>query len=270
MDDKVARLAELVRQAGTTRHVSSSEAGRNRFTRIIDRALLWIRRYAPPVHWLGAGLLGSALFGYARLVARTSRLIAAGPCRWPDLPAGCVLALWHGSAPSLLAAIASLRSRSKFVILVATEPRGDALAVLFRLLGLRVVRGDWEHHGWPAVKRLAELVAEGACAVITPDGGGPRRVARAGAIVLAAAARVPLVVVGADCRPAIVERRKWDQPRNPVPFSRIAISIQEPVRFDEFEDAAAMESARLELQQALDRAHQLARRAVGFSAETGS
>lgn len=265
MDDKIERLAELVRRAGTTPHVSPSEAGRNRFTRTIDVALLWIRRHATPVHWLAAALLGAGLFAYAWLVARTSRLIAVGPRRWPDFPAGCVLALWHGSAPSILGAIAGTKSRPRLVILVATEPRGDALAVLFRLLGLDVVRGDWEHHGWPAMKRIAELVADGACAVITPDGGGPRGVARAGAIVLAAAARVPLVVLGADCRPAVVERRKWDQSRNPVPFSRIVIATEEPIRFDEFEDAAAMEAARLELQHSLERAHQQARQALGFT-----
>ena len=112
---------------------------------------------------------------------------------------------------------------------MATEPRGDLLAVLCRLLGVEVVRGDWEHQGWPAVQRIAERVAAGACAIMTPDGGGPRRVARPGALVLAAAAAAPLVVLGADCRPAFSERRKWDQQRTPVPFGRIAVAIQAPV-----------------------------------------
>ncbi len=208
---------------------------------------------------------------YAWLVARTSRLNAVGEQRkWPDFPAGCVLAVWHGSAPSLLGAIAKTESHQKLVVMVATEPRGDALAVLFRFLGVQVVRGDWEHKGWPAVKRMAELVAGGACAIITPDGGGPRRVARAGAIVLATAARVPLVVVGAECQPAIVERHKWDQPRNPMPFGRIAISIEEPAVFQGLENAAAMEAARLELQQALDRAHRQACQALGLTEETSA
>ncbi len=264
MDDKVARLAELVRQAGTTRHVSASEAGRNRLTRTIDRALLWVRRYAWPLHWLAVTLLGAGLFLYTWLVARTSKLIGVGACAWPDFPPGCVLAIWHGSAPSLLGAIASLKPRQKLVIMVATEPRGDLLAVLFRWLGVEVVRGDWEHHGWPAVKRIAELVTGGACAIITPDGGGPRLVARPGALVLAAAAAVPLVVLGADCRPAFTLWRKWDQPRNPVPFGRIAVAIHEPVLLDDFENAAAMETARLELQRALDQAHQEACRALGL------
>ena len=139
--------------------------------------------------------------------------------------------------------------------------------VLCRLLGLRVIRGDWEHRGWPAVRRMATAVAEGTCAVITPDGGGPRRTARAGALVLAAAANVPLLAIGADCRPSIREPHKWDKPRNPLPFGRIAISIEEPLHLDEFHDPSDLESARLRLEQALEDANCKARHALGLTPE---
>jgi lysophospholipid acyltransferase (LPLAT)-like uncharacterized protein len=137
--------------------------------------------------------------------------------------------------------------------------------VLCQLLGFRVIRGDWEHHGWDAVERTAELVSQGACALTTPDGGGPRRVARPGALVLAAAAMAPLLAIGADCRPALREPRKWDKPRNPVPFGQIAISISEPLHGPEFEDAAVVESARTSLERELQEASNQARRALGIS-----
>ncbi|MBZ5611401.1 MAG: hypothetical protein LAP38_24325, partial [Acidobacteriia bacterium] len=147
---------------------------------------------------------------------------------------------------------------------VATEPRGDSLMILCRLLGLEVIRGDWEHHGWHSVLRLAQLAAGGACVIITPDGGGPRRVARAGALVLAAAAGVPLVATGAECHPALREPHKWDQPRNPVPFTRLAISMEPPLEFSDFEDTAAMEAARRRLEEALNEATTQARGALGL------
>jgi hypothetical protein len=159
----------------------------------------------------------------------------------------------------LLVAIAKAKPRVRLAVLISTEPRGDSLGVLCRLLGLHVVRGDWEHHGWPSVVRLAELAASGSCILITPDGGGPRRKARAGALVLAAASGVPLVAIGVDCEPALTEPRKWDQPRNPVPFCHIAISVEQPLHFTDFEDAAALESARVRLEQALNQAHSHAR-----------
>jgi lysophospholipid acyltransferase (LPLAT)-like uncharacterized protein len=83
--------------------------------------------------------------------------------------------------------------------------------------------------------------------------------------VLAAAAGVPLVAIGAECRPAIPEPHKWDQPRNPLPFGRVAISIEEPAHLEEFRDASDIESARLRLEQALDHAHQKARQALGLT-----
>ncbi|HEY7547226.1 MAG TPA: hypothetical protein VID27_20195, partial [Blastocatellia bacterium] len=70
---------------------------------------------------------------------------------------------------------------------------------------------------------------------------GPRQVAKVGAVALASATGVPLVAVGADCRPAIFERHKWDQARTPLPFGRIAITIGQARRFPVFIDAASVE-----------------------------
>ncbi|HYL38721.1 MAG TPA: hypothetical protein VEV17_22580 [Bryobacteraceae bacterium] len=265
MTEKIERLAELVRHTPAAHHPSARAVGRNAFTRAVDHVLLWIRHRVPPLHWLGAALSGLALYIYACLAGKTSRIVAAGARKWPDIPERSVLAIWHDSAPSLLAAIASRKPPARLVILIATEPRGDSLHILCRLLGMRVVRGDWGHRGWPSVAHLAELAAGGACVLITPDGGGPRRTARAGALVLAAAAGVPLIAIGADCHPALSEPHKWDQPRNPPPFCRIAISIQPPLDFADFENAAALESARLQLEQALNEAHSQARRELGLS-----
>lgn len=266
MTEKIARLAELMRHAPTTRHVRARAAGRNAFTRGIDAAILWIRRYAPPLHWLGASLSGVALFMYAWLVARTSRLIVEGEPAWPDVPGSSVLAVWHDSAPSLFVALAKRKPRATMAIMIATEPRGDSLTVLCRLLGLQVIRGDWEHHGWPSVVRLADQIAAGACAVITPDGGAPRRLARAGALVLAAAAGASLIPIGADCHPAFSEPHKWDKPRNPLPFGRIAICTGTALKLDDFADTAALESARLRLEQALKASSDRARQALGLPA----
>jgi len=199
-------------------------------------------------------------------VARTSRLTTAGAQAWPDVPDRGVLAIWHDSAPSLLVALAKRKPRAEVAIMVATEPRGDSLSILCRLLGLRVIRGDWEHHGWRSVTRLANQISAGACAVITPDGGAPRRLARPGALVLAAAAGVPLIPIGADCHPALREPHKWDQPRNPLPFGHIAICIDPELKIDDFPDAAALESARLRLEQALNASSDRARNALGLPA----
>ena len=108
------RLAAVTRIAvnldtDASRTVALQE--RNRWTRFIDRLTQAARRYLAPIHWMGAATLALALFLYARLAALTIRLKAIGIVSWPDVPRGCVLALWHGCAPSLLVAIAARRPR---------------------------------------------------------------------------------------------------------------------------------------------------------------
>lgn len=238
--------------------------GRNAWTRFIDKLLAAIRRKTRPVHTAGATLSAILLFLYARLTARTIRLLTQGGRRcWPYLPVPCVITLWHGCAPSLLAAIVKERPARSLAIMVARDPRGDCLALVCRLLGLRVVRGESGEGGWAALSELAREIMSGSCVIVTADGGGPAREAKMGAVALASATGAPLLPLGADCRPAINERRKWDRARNPIPFGQVAIALSEPLRFPAFTDAASLERARKLTQGALDDALQAASVAVG-------
>lgn len=149
-------------------------------------------------------------------------------------------------------------------LLVSNDARGDCIALFCRWLGFEIVRGDAQGGGWKALTEMANQVHNGAGALITPDGGGPPFFARVGAAALASAAGRPLIPVGADCSPSVFEGHKWDKPRNPLPYGRIAVACGEPLTFPPFEDAAALERARQQLQEALDRAAVEARGALGF------
>lgn len=232
---------------------TGKELGRNFFTRTLDVGFALVRKYAPPVHWLGAALSATTLFLYVRLVAFTGRLLTMGQIRWPDVPAPCVLALWHRDAPSLLVAFAKRRPHARTVIMIARDPRGDYIALLCRLIGLGVVRGGSEEGGWDALLQLAHELTDGACVILTADGGGPARIAKVGAVALASTVGVPLIPLAADCHPAIEERHKWDAARNPVPFCSLTISIGPSRRFDFFEDLSSVEQARAWLEEALNR-----------------
>jgi lysophospholipid acyltransferase (LPLAT)-like uncharacterized protein len=238
--------------------------GRNRLTRTIDFVLVFIRRYLPPLHWIGIRWLAGCMYVYARVLAATARIVTAGAYPWPQIPPGSVLAFWHGSAPSLLAAFAAHKPQAPVKLMVSRDPRGDCVALFSRWLGFEAVRGDAEHGGWRALIEIATAVSQGAIALIAPDGGGPPGFARAGIAILASAAHAALIPVGAKCRPSIIERRKWDAQRNPLPFARIAVVCGEPLRFPRLEDAASIETSRAALQQALDHASGQAREALGL------
>lgn len=235
---------------------------RNLFTRAVDRVFLLTRTYFPPLHIACAAISAAILFVYAWILALTVRLVSVGEVRWPEFPAGSVLAVWHGSAPSVLVALRAQIPGVPIAIMVACDARGDCLAWLCRLLGLRVVRGDSDHGGWEALCALAQEVERGACALITADGGGSAREAKVGAVALASATGMPLVALGADCRPAIFERHKWDAARTPLPFSRLAIAVGKSRRLQPFGEADEVEAARLSLTAALTSASDLCRQVL--------
>ena len=262
---EITRLTALRRRSKTISSAEFHKVGRNRVTRTVDITLELIRRFLPPIHWVAVRFLALLLYGYARAVRATSKIVTVGSYRWPDFPKGSVLAIWHGSAPSLLVAFSARRPSMPVKLMVSRDARGDCVALFCRWLGFEVVRGDAEHGGWKALIEIANEVREGAAALISPDGSGPPFVARVGAAALASAVGVPLIPVGADCSPSVFERHKWDDVRNPLPYGRIAVACSEPLVFRSFEDAASLENARSQLQDALDRAANKARGALGFS-----
>lgn len=250
--DRLAHLAELMAATHSYARASTKQAGRNSFTRLVDNGFALVRKYAPPLHVASSFLTAIVFFVYARIVAFTARLKSSGASAWPDVPAPCVLALWHGDAPSLLVALAKRRPPTRVAIMVAGDPRGDFLAFLCRMSGLEVVRGSDDHGGWTALTELAQALTQGACVIITVDGGGPARVAKPGAMALASAAGVPLVPISADCHPAIQETRKWDTARNPVPFCSLTVIVGPAQRLDYFNDLASLEQARSRLEKTLN------------------
>lgn len=259
---EISRLSDIHRYLHPTPARELHNIGRRRVTRTIDAVLEFNRRWLPPLHWITVRFLALLLYGYAYAVASTVRFTTLGSYRWPNIPAGSVLAVWHGNAPSLLAAFAALRPKVPLTLMVASDPRGDCIAVFCRWLGLKIVRGDAEHGGWQALNEIAQELCDGSAALISPDGSGFPLVARIGAAALASGAGAPLIPVGADCAPAVFERHKWDHARNPLPFGRIAIACGAPLTFPPLEDAASMSRARQQLQDALEFAAEQARCAL--------
>lgn len=250
--DRLALIARLGAFSNSTAHLDSEERGRNLWTRMVDSVFGFVRSYATPLHWLGIVLTATVLFIYARLVALTARLKTSGELLWPNVPAPSVLALWHQDAPSLFIAFAKRRPAARTLIMVASDPRGDFIALLCRMLGLGVVRGDSEHGGWNAINELAEELSRNACVIITADGDGPARIAKVGAVALASATGVPIVPLSADCHPAIQESHKWDAARNPVPFSSLHVWLGEPTKLEPLVDLESIERARSWLEETLN------------------
>lgn len=253
VNDRLARIVNLKATDESEEH-SDESMGRNWFTRTLDASFRFISRHVRPLHVLGRTLTAVIFYIYARVVAVTARLTTSGELTWPNLPAPSVVALWHGNAPSLLVAFAMRRTAAPAVILVASDPRGDYLALLCRMVGFEVVRTDGRHGGWSELTELAKKLKQGACVIITADGGGPARIAKWGAVALASATGVPLVPLAADCTPALQQSHKWDDARNPLPFSSVSVWLGIPRTFEPFNDKESIERACNWLEETLNRA----------------
>ena len=246
------RIIERLVSTSAPQSPPEKDIGRNRWTRILDSFFDLVRNHVPPLYSIGAGISAFIIFIYARLVALTIRLVTTGHFRWPNIPDRCVLALWHGDAPSLLVAFAARRPSVELAILIAPDPRGDFVAFICSMLGLTVIRGGGEEGGWEGLIDLARKIELGASVIITTDGGGPAHEVKVGALALASAAHAPLVPLSADCYPAIAERRKWDAARNPVPFGKVAVAMGEPLNIELLSELEMIEKNRQSLQLALE------------------
>ena len=248
------RLAFISQLLPPSTKLADKDLGRNVLTRTLDTAFALVRTYLPPLHWFLAAMTATVLFLYVQMVVVTARLVTTGSLVWPHVPTPSVLALWHRDAPSLLVAFAKRRPHARTVIMIARDPRGDYLALLCRLIGLGVVRGGSEEGGWDALLQLAHELTDGACVILTADGGGPARIAKVGAVALASSVGVPLIPLAADCHPAIEERHKWDAARNPLPFGNLTVLLGPARRFAPLMELSSIEEARSWLEVALNRA----------------
>ena len=134
------------------------------------------------------------LAGIARLWLATLRIrmVTADGRVHPADPAVSryVYAFWHE------AMLAPLATRPKAQVLISQATDGELIAQIIQRLGLGVIRGSTARNGSQA---LLEMIRGGNSThlAITPDGPrGPRRELKAGLIMVAAQAQIPIVPIG--------------------------------------------------------------------------
>jgi lysophospholipid acyltransferase (LPLAT)-like uncharacterized protein len=156
-----------------------------------------------------------------------------------------VLVFWHGTQWPLLA----WRRRGRTVVLVSLSRDGSMQARALAVQGLRVVRGSSSRGGARGLAAVVRAMRQdGADAAFAIDGPrGPRGVVKGGAVVAARAAGAVLVPVTGLVTSGIVLRRAWDRFTIAWPFTRVDVTLGEPV------DPAIASDPRAEIERALHR-----------------
>jgi len=155
------------------------------------------------------------------------------------------------------------RDRAGGVVMVSRSRDGDLIADTVERFGMRAVRGSSGHGGRAALDLMADALNHDhvSAGVIVDGPRGPALEAKAGVIELARITGLPIVPGTWWCKP-MARVKTWDRTIVPLPFSRIAFAFAEPLFVEPDADAAAVETARVELTRRLGEARHRAQAAV--------
>lgn len=212
---------------------------------------------------------GFLLASYGRLVRRTNPAIyepAAGFFDPLDNNRAVIVALWHGE--HFLAPLLG-RKGDRLTPLVSYHRDGEILARAGRHFGVTYLRGSGdngkEFHRKKAIQAFTGMLRElksGGSVIVTADVPKVSRVARLGIVTLAKYSQCPIVPV-AMATSRLIRLSNWDRTAFGLPFGRMGIARGSEIHVPRDADDAALESARSEVENALnvatERAYAIAR-----------
>ncbi len=217
----------------------------------------------------GQETIGFLLAKYVQLVHSTSRITTI-PEDIDALVAGqtpLICAMWHGQ--HLMMSFAWPDAIDRIAALISRHEDAGAQAAALQRLGVTPVRGSggpadraYYKGGFPAMRELLRQLESGASVALTADVPKRARVAGLGIVTLARLSGRPIAPT------AVVTSRRlqfdtWDRASLGLPFSRAVVVVGDLIRVQADADDAALERARLQVQEGLDEAHRRAYAMVG-------
>jgi lysophospholipid acyltransferase (LPLAT)-like uncharacterized protein len=165
-----------------------------------------------------------------------------------------IMCFWHNRILGIT--LAFLRHypdnvRKGVNVLTSASRDGEILAQVMGQLGMDAVRGSTSRRGSRAVRELVDLVEEGHDVAITPDGPrGPRYAFGPGAISLAQLTGTPITPVHAKFS-RCVRMKTWDGFIIPLPFSKVSVTVDDPIYVPRKLDDEEFEAARSQVETQL-------------------
>ena len=176
-----------------------------------------------------------------------------------------VFAFWHEGLFVVAWHMWQLLKRGvNATFLISPSADGELGTMILARFGSRAVRGSARRSGAAALRGLNRAIRDRSQSpAIAIDGSkGPRRVCKAGAIMAARMAGVPIVPVGFAARRAW-RARSWDRHLVPHPGSEVVIMVGEPFEVEKKMDGDALEECRRELEARVNRLMEISEARVG-------
>jgi lysophospholipid acyltransferase (LPLAT)-like uncharacterized protein len=217
-------------------------------------------------------IMGTLGAWYLRFVWFTSRPVvepgAMTMYEMAEMPV--IIAAWHGQHFLMPFIKDAKRHRAK--VLISRHRDGEVNARAAEKLGIGTIRGSGAHNGEfhrkggaTAFHEMLEALKDGYNVAMTADVPKVARVAGLGVVKLAQHSGRPIYMV-AMASSRRIELDNWDRTAINLPFSRIGISAGGPIFVSREADVAALEDARKQLEEELNR---LTKRAYDLADKAG-
>ncbi len=155
-----------------------------------------------------------------KVLASTWRITIVGDI---DYPRG-VIAFWHGKMMGCWKFFSNRQASA----VTSLSKDGDVLAGLLKSWGYTVIRGSSSKGGKQVLDEMVDTATK-SLVLVTPDGPrGPIYQCKAGAVIAAQRAVVPLILCRIEVQSKIV-LNSWDKFEIPLPFSKISIQFLPPI-----------------------------------------
>lgn len=135
--------------------------------------------------------------------------------------------------------------------LVSASVDGEVPARIARAWGAEVIRGSANQTGALVLRDMREALRRGVSIITTADGpNGPKYEFKAGAVLMARIAAVPLVPLACAADRAWYLDR-WDNFMVPKPFARVVLAVGEPLPVPPDTPLDRIEEIRMQMQQSV-------------------
>jgi lysophospholipid acyltransferase (LPLAT)-like uncharacterized protein len=202
--------------------------------------------------------VGTAGAWYLRLVWHTNRKSFEPTTIYDTVRPPLIVTMWHGQhflAPFIRPNGKHFRAK----VLISRHRDGEVNAIAAEKLGIGTIRGSGAHNGEfqrkggaAAFTEMVDALAQGYNVALTADVPKIARVAGLGVVKLAQHSGKPIypVAIASSRR---IELDNWDHTAINLPFSRVAMVASEAIYVARDADAAALESARQQVENELNR-----------------
>jgi len=171
------------------------------------------------------------LYYIINLLCKSLNIVSTIPPKTKELisnNSSCVYAFWHGT----MLAPWYVNKNKNITALVSLSKDGEILTRILNKWGYILERGSSNMNGKEALELLVQKAKNHSSIALTPDGPkGPEKEFKAGAVIIAKKAHLPLILVGVKNKNKYT-LKSWDKFEIPKFFSTVLLSYSEPIYID--------------------------------------